>query len=86
MKYLITVITAAMLLAGTFQIISYLGFRTVNFFKPTVAEFVVQQLVNCNGNKCNALISLTSSVTELSILIPVDSTEVHVGQKLKVSR
>ena len=40
--------------------------------------FTVTELVQCRGNICNAVLDMD----DIAILIPYDSTKVHVGDKI----
>jgi hypothetical protein len=51
-------------------------------FNPTPHKsephFVVTEMVQCKGNICNAVLEMD----DIAILIPYDSTNVHVGDTI----
>ena len=45
-------------------------------------KFVVTDMVQCKGNICNAVLEMDDIV----ILLPYDSTKVHVGDRLYLTK
>ena len=46
--------------------------------KKRSPHFVVTEMVQCKGNICNAVLEMD----DIAILVPYDSTKVHVGDTL----
>jgi len=46
--------------------------------KQSSPYFVVTDMVQCKGNICNAVLTMD----DIAILVPYDSSTVHVGDKL----
>jgi len=44
----------------------------------TSPHFTVTELVQCRGHICNAVLDMD----DIAILVPFDSTKVHVGDKI----
>ena len=50
--------------------------------KKCSPHFVVTEMVQCKGNICNAVLEMD----DIAILVPYDSTKVHVGDTLYITK
>ena len=50
--------------------------------KRNSPHFVVTEMVQCKGNICNAVLTMD----DIAILVPYDSTKVHIGDTLYITK
>lgn len=50
--------------------------------KKRSPHFVVTEMVQCKANICNAVLTMD----DIAILVPYDSTKVHVGDTLYITK
>ena len=50
--------------------------------KKRSPQFVVTEMVQCKANICNAVLTMD----DIAILVPYDSTKVHVGDTLYITK
>ena len=57
-------------------------FDKVKHPKYSNPYFVVKEMVQCKGTICNAVLTMD----DIAILVPYDSTKVHVGDTLYITK
>lgn len=50
--------------------------------KKRSPQFVVTEMVQCKANICNAVLEMD----DIAILVPYDSTKVHIGDTLYITK
>lgn len=76
---LLTIIILALLVVSTFFIERKYYWIPSKHNSP---HFVVTDMVQCKANICNAVLTMD----DIAILVPYDSTKVHVGDTLYITK